>query len=310
MNARITPRVAAVVVNWNAGELLRRSLGSLTAALQPDDEIWLVDNDSTDGSVDHMSTDFPRVQVIRNNANPGFGAASNQGARASTAQYLLMFGPDASCEPATISALRSHLELHPDVAVAGPRLVYPDGAFQRWTAGQPVTLANAAKYCFFVDHLAKRIARCEGMFASVDRNEVRDVGWVTGAVMMLRREAFEQVAMFDERIFLYMEDVDLCHRLREHGYRVSYLGSVTATHAIGSTTTRSSKASPAAITSMLRWYERTHGPVASAAFRAVIAAGFALRFSLLRVAGSIIPTARRRAADHRSNLRVAMDTHR
>jgi N-acetylglucosaminyl-diphospho-decaprenol L-rhamnosyltransferase len=299
-------RLSVVIVNFNTREMVLEAIASIMAAVRTDDEVCVIDNCSTDGSGDAIRAAWPSVQLITNTVNRGFGPASNQGARATTAPHVLMFGPDARIERESLEALRAILDHDQRVGVVGSRLTHGTGEFQRWTAGRPVTLVNAVCYFFLLDRFASRWPRFEGIFAARDLPDVREVGWVTGAVMLLRRSAFEAVGMFDERMFLYMEDVDLCHRLRQGGYTVMYAGSVTATHHIGSSEVRTSKASPLAIHALISWYARMHKPIAAWLFRLVVVVGFAIRSAGFAMAGIVRPRLRVRARAHFTNCAVAL----
>ncbi len=298
--------VAAVVVNWNTRSLLNDAMVNLTTVLGPHDEICVVDNGSHDGSLDGFDEQWPEVLVVRNTDNRGFCIASNQGIRSTTAPYVLLINTDARIGQSSLDALVDHLVKRPDTAIAGPRLAYADGRFQRWTAGRELSLLDAAKYCFMIDRAAARWRWCEGMYAAVDDTTVRTVGWVSSAVMLVRRSVFDTVGLLDESIFLYMDDVDLCHRVRKAGHDVAYVGDVTAIHFMGRSSARSdtAKASPAAIRSMVSWYRRTHGPVAGTVFRLIVASGFALRAALYAAHGIRRPNDRLRARAHLANLAV------
>ena len=233
----MTPAVAAVLVNYNGGSDLRRALQSI--ADEMGDAPWeavVVDNASVDGS-ERFALEFaPRVRLLRNPENIGFGRAVNCGVRSTTAPQVLVMNPDCYLEPGAMSALERELDQLPSCAVAGPRILDPDGSVQGSARGDP-------------DMLTGVFGRTGGLrrllpFLPVARRNVITaptaagaagvaVDWVSGACMLVRRDAFASVGGFDERYFMYWEDADLCRRLRARGYAIRYVPAATAVHRVG-----------------------------------------------------------------------------
>ena len=232
------PEASAVVVNYNAGPELRRALQSI--ADEWHEMRWeavVVDNASTDGSPDVVEEFAPRVSLVRNHDNVGFARAVNQGCAATKAPLVLIMNPDCRLVAGALAALRAELERHPDCAIAGPRILNPDGSVQGSARGDPNMLTG----------LFGRTATLGRLFPwlpASKRNVVSDavirggqtsvvVDWLSGACMLARREALRKVKGFDERYFLYWEDADLCRRLRAAGYHVRYVPGATAIHRVG-----------------------------------------------------------------------------
>jgi GT2 family glycosyltransferase len=237
--------VAAVIVNYNAGAELGRALTALGAALDGCDwEGVVVDNASADGSAAAVDGFAPRVRLVRNAENVGFGRGVNQGAAATAAPLLLFVNPDCRLQEGAFEALARELAERPRCAIAGPRVLDPDGALQGSARGDPDMLTGV---------FGRRSALRRLMpWLSVSKRNVADeavtatasvtVDWVSGACMLVRREAFAAVGGFDERYFLYWEDADLCRRLRAHGHEIRYVPAATAVHVVGT----SSRTAPAA----------------------------------------------------------------
>lgn len=338
------PAVAAVVVNWNTRQLLHDGLANLDAHLRVRspgghdagsgdaaggveaagekrdeadcDEVWdevcVVDNGSADGSLDDIDALWPSVQLIRNSDNRGFCRASNQGIRATDAPYVLLINTDARLADECLRAMATHLDRDSSVAIVGPRLVYGDGSFQRWTAGRPLTLWTCTVYYLLLERLGGSRRRLfQSMYIRSDTQQPVEVGWVSSAVMLIRRSALDAIGLLDEGIFLYMDDVDICDRARRHGYRVMYAADATAVHFMGSSSARAidGQASPEAIRSLLRWFGRRHGRSQELALRMVVGAGFGLR-SALFAARSLLESAggpsRRSSAAHLANLKTVL----
>ncbi len=234
----MTPDLSVVIVNYNAGEHLERCLESLGAQLG--DAPWdavVVDNASTDGSDLVVARFAPRVSLIRNTDNVGFGRAVNQGMAATTGPLALLLNPDARLLPSAFVLLRAELIAHPDCAIAGPAVINDDGSTQGSARGDPNMLTGLFGRSTWLTRLlpgttlARRNVRVDVV---PDRGEAGvDVDWVSGACMLLRRDVFVNVGGFDERFFLYWEDADLCRRIRAAGYRVRYRPDARVAHTVG-----------------------------------------------------------------------------
>lgn len=240
-------QVAAVIVNFNSGAELQEALASVAADLDGVEwEAVVVDNASTDASERAAETAGSRVRLLRNRDNVGFGRGVNQGVQATTAPVVLILNPDCRLAPGAVSALRTELGAYRECALVGPKVLDPDGSVQGSARGDPDMLTGV----FGRRGALRRLL--PGLRAS-SRNVVTDealrsgkrsvvVDWVSGACMLVRRDAFAAVGGFDERYFLYWEDADLCRRLRAAGYHVRYVPAATAVHRVG----QSSKSAPAA----------------------------------------------------------------
>jgi GT2 family glycosyltransferase len=242
-------QIAAVVVNFNAGEELREALQSIRAeAAGSEWEAVVVDNASSDGSAS-IATEFaPRIRLLCNGENVGFGRAVNQGVRATSAPAVLIMNPDCRLLPGSLTTMRAELDAHRQCAVVGPRVLDPDGAVQGSVRGDPDMLTGLFGRTSRLRRLLPwlpvstrnvrpgAVDEPEGTTSSrSDRPGARSTtaDWVSGACMLIRREAFESVGGFDERYFLYWEDADLCRRLRARGYHVRYVPGADVVHHVG-----------------------------------------------------------------------------
>lgn len=238
---RLPPAVDLVVsiVSYRTPDLLASCLRAL------DDErgsldmrVSVVDNASGDGSADLVAERFPWVQLVRNARNVGFGAAHNQTLRksATRARYLLVLNADAAPRPGSLQALVTFLDTHPDVAVVGPRLRYPDGHTQpsrrRFPSPLTLFLESTQAQRFWPDN---RVLRQYYMRDRSD-DQAQDVDWLVGACLCVRAEAARQIGLFDERFFLYSEELDWCRRFRTAGWRVMYYPQAEVVHLEGAST--------------------------------------------------------------------------
>lgn len=304
--------ISAVVVNWNTRELLARCLQSLRANAPSTRtlDIIVVDNGSADGSAESVRSDWPQVRLIANARNEGFTRANNRAIRTTTSPYLLLVNADAFVSPGCIDQLLARLEADPRAGVAAPRLVYGDGSWQRWTAGRAPSLISAACYFLFLERVLPA-ARHRSLYLAEDRRDAFQPEWVSSACMLVRRAALDDVGLLDENFFAYMDDVDLCQRLREREWSVWYCPDAQAVHVMGgSTRRRTGRPSPAAVRSFNRYFRQRHNRAAALAVRAIEAAGFGARALLLSAAGIRVPEFRERARTHWAYLRLALEGDR
>jgi N-acetylglucosaminyl-diphospho-decaprenol L-rhamnosyltransferase len=241
-------------------------------------EVTVVDNASNDGTVEIVQTEFPWVSVIGNQVNKGFGAAHNQALRAAKGRYWLVFNSDAVPTAGALRTLVDFMDANPDVAVAGPKLRYPDGAVQssRRRFPTPMTLLFESTQLqrFWPDNARLRWYYVEDRSA----DEPQDVDWLVGACLCVRGAAVAQVGLFDERFFMYSEELDWCRRFRAAGWRVSYVPSAEVTHQEGG----SSRADFAARdrrfqASKLAYAAKWHGPLVAGALRVYLVAEYVFR---------------------------------
>ena len=235
-------RWAAVVVNYEAGDLLTVCVRSLLADTGGPDgagapEVVVVDNGSADGSVAALLAVLPEVRVITPGRNLGYAAAANVGIAATTAPVVAVCNPDLDVAPGTAAAMVARLDAEPDLAALGPRIDNPDGTLYPSARRDP-GLGDALGHALFGllapgNRFTRRYRQLD-----VDPARARDVDWASGAMLFLRRSALTSVGGWDERYFMYMEDVDLCWRLRRLGWRVGFEPAGRAVHVQGASTDR------------------------------------------------------------------------
>jgi N-acetylglucosaminyl-diphospho-decaprenol L-rhamnosyltransferase len=229
--------VDIVIVNWNSGGYLAgciRSMANLGAEARAIASVSIVDNASNDSSENVDAADLP-LKIVRNRANVGFGAACNIGARCGGAELILFLNPDTRLEANSIAGCAAHL--HDDVWVVGARLIGDDGLVQR-TCCRAATAPRMIARALGLDRLVPATGYVMTDWA---HDETRLVDHVIGAFYLIRRDVFERLGGFDERFFVYLEDLDLSMRVRSAGGRCLFAADATAHHA-GGGTTRSIKA--------------------------------------------------------------------
>ena len=228
--------VAVVVVNYNSGREVSRCVRSVfEAAGDASVEVVIVDNHSSDGSATDAVLANPGTRLIENGSNRGFIAAANQGIRATTAPFVFLLNPDAEVAFGTLGGLVKVARHRPRAGAIGVLTRNLDGTIYP-SARKVPTVLEAIGHAFLVPFRPEnRFTRAYTM-AGWDRRSERRVDWVSGSSMLLRRAALDQVGMLDEGYWMYVEDLDICTRLRAAGWEVWFSPEVEAVH-IGGTAT-------------------------------------------------------------------------
>ncbi len=229
---------AAVIVNYRAGPLLtecvRTVLGDASAG---DVELVVVDNGSDDGSVGALQRAFPDVQVVTSPGNVGYARAANLGIAATRAPVVAVLNADLTMEPGTAKALLARFDQEPAVGACGPRVRNTDGTdypSARRSPSVPLAVAHGLLGLWWPSNpFTTRYRQL-----NADPSRPRSVDWVSGAAIWLRRSALDVVGGWDERYFMYMEDLDLCWRLRAAGFDVAYEPAGAVTHVQGASTSQ------------------------------------------------------------------------
>lgn len=305
------------IVNYRTPDLLTRCLQAL-ALERP---VWgdtlsvtVSDNASHDGSAGAVGRQFPWVQLRINRENLGFGRAHNRVLREATARYLLILNADAEVQPGSLRKLTEFLDTHPDVAVVGPRLRYPNGDIQpsrrRFPTVATFFLESTQLQRFLPNNREVR------RYALRDRPEtlVQDVDWLVGAALCVRSTAARDIGLFDERYFLYSEELDWCRRFRAAGWRVVYVPTAEVQHVEGGSSQQDLVARDIQFQRAKQQYVcRWNGPLAAHMLRAYILLEYVVRGAeeLLKLAlGSRVVERRDRLRVIRSYLRHTLSPHR
>ena len=219
--------VSAVVVTYDALPWIENCLDSLAGVATV-----VVDNGSSDGTVDFGRRRYPAVQLVESE-NRGLGAGWNTGIRETVGTYVLLLNADAWMTPGSLDRLVDFAETQPRAAVVGPRLRNPDRTLQRSVRGYPSVWRLATEY-LFLRKLAPRSSALNGFYAGgFDHDELRSVEVVMGACMLLRRAAVEEVGYCDEDYFLFSEETDWCFRFHEAGWEVVFFPGAECIHIRG-----------------------------------------------------------------------------
>ena len=225
------PLISVIVVSFNTRDILRACLQRLfSVAADLHLQVIVVDNASRDASADMVEQEFPDVQLIRSAINLGFAAANNSGFLLARGDYVLLLNPDALLEPAALQRALARMEADSSIGMGGGLLLGRDGQREPSARRFPSLLNEV----LVLSGLAARYpkSRFFGRFDRTwdDSGQATAVDWVPGAFALMRREALDQVGPFDERFFLYYEEVDLCRRFHARGWKIMYWPDVVIRH--------------------------------------------------------------------------------
>jgi GT2 family glycosyltransferase len=250
------PRVSIILVNFNGIAVILNCLASIQRHLMPGEyEVIVVDNQSTDGSVEAIAQAFPQVQLLLAPRNDGFGAGNNLGAKAAQGEFILLLNSDTEISSNIIPPLLAMINRNAQIGILGPQLRNPDASFQISTSPAISLKGEAAA----VKLLRQYERDPESVVQQFSTPQAVDI--VVGAAMLIRRSLFESLGGFDEDYFMYFEESDLCQRAREAGWQVWYIPEVQVMHIKGASTQQ--QASPMRLEyrrSQLLYYQK-HRPL-------------------------------------------------
>ena len=251
--------ISLILVSFNTRDVLRESLQSVAREQGSFRlEIFVVDNNSRDGSVEMVEAEFPHVRVIRSEVNLGFGAANNVALEQARGRYIVLLNSDAFLTSDSLRLSVENMDADPSVGLAGGRLVGRDYSWQPSARMFPSIVSDFK----VMTGLAAKFPKSR-FFGSFDRTwadpmEQAEVDWVPGAYSIIRSEALARVGFFDPEFFLYSEEVDLCRRIQEAGYKIMYWPEIVVIH-IGGESSRQIKTleMSSAGAQLIRWRMRS-----------------------------------------------------
>ncbi len=266
--------VTVVVVTWNALPWIEQCLASVHGR-----DVIVVDNGSTDGTVDLIRVQFPHVRVIEQE-NRGMGGGNNTGMRAADGRYFFLLNSDAWVVGDGLDKLVEFAEAHPDAAVVGPRLRNVDGSLQRSVRGEPTLWRLATEY-LFIRKLAPRSRRLNPLYAGgFDHESVTEADWLFGPALLVRREAVHAVGHFDEDFFMFSEEVDWMTRFRRAGWKVIFFPGAEVVHVGGAS--HGGTLYVENLRGHLRWFDKHRGPREAERVRRLLLLSLRMRAAVLR----------------------------
>lgn len=264
--------LSIIIVNWNSKEFLLRCLESIAQAQGPFSmETIVIDNGSSDGSVDAVKGRILGCHLIENQENLGFAKATNQGMREAQGRYILLLNPDTTVSREALEKLIAFMDKTPEAGIAGVQLLNGDGSKQNSIANFP---------CLTTELLNKRLLRW--LFPERFPGKERDysnpieVDSVIGAAMMVRRRAIEEVGNLDEDYFLFLEETDWCYRMKKKGWKIFHLPQVEICHFQGkSAATEKKRAKVEYYRSRYLFFKKNRGPLSCLVLRGGLVARLA-----------------------------------
>lgn len=261
--------LSIIIVNWNTQELLADCIVSLQETIHNVSyDIWVVDNASSDGSVDMVRRRFPSVKLIVNTDNEGFARANNRAMAQSTGRYMLLFNSDALATPGAVEALLHLADQQPGAGIVGAHLVNADGSFQASHTAFP----TLGREFLILSGLGRKL---HGYWypshaANEDKGAVA-VDYVEGACLLVRRTAYNAVGGLDEGYFMYAEEVDWCFTMQRQGWQVWYEPAARVIHLGGGSSRNRRTAREADLyRSRVRFFRKHRGAAAATALKGLI----------------------------------------
>ncbi len=276
----VEPDMSIILVCWNNKGYLKQCLQSLYATeMASCFDVVVVDNGSTDGSQLMLRTEFPAVRLIQNEENVGLGKASNQGIESSWGRYVLLLNNDTLVNGPSLDAMVAFMDANPQAGAVGGKIFNPDGTVQSCYNNFSTLLEEFL--------IATRLGELilEGYPAIIKDDQVRSVGWISSACLLLRRAALDQIGLLDEEYFIYGDEADLQYRLKRAGWSIYYLPDATIVHYGGRSMNRWSRRKMVYRGKML-FYQKHYSPLHAAALRALLGGLSLLKLLWWGIAGA------------------------
>ena len=296
--AAAAPKVSICIVSCNTRDLLDACVASIAKHTTLPHEVIVVDNASADGTVAMLREKHPHVRVVASERNLGFVLGNNVAGREARGEHILLLNPDTELACDAVGGLVAVIESDPKIGIAGPKLLNADGTIQPTCAASLPTPWNEFTSMLFLHRVAPRFFP-DRELSAWDHLEDRDVESISGACMLIRRSLWESLGGFDEAVFMYAEDLDICRRVGKAGLRLRYVSGLPVFHYEGSSSKQRKESffSLLSQTSSNAWYFRKHGgALAVVAYRLAIFTGSSLRLVLGVIAAPFIRTASGRTA--------------
>lgn len=271
--------LSIIIVSWNVADLLCACLDSLHRGAHPSMEIIVVDSASSDGTPALVRARYPDVRLLAQAENVGFSRGNNIGLGAAHGRWLLLLNPDTEVSGDALMQMTAYLDAHPEIGIIGPHTLNPDGSHQSTRRRFP-TLAVGVFESTWLQAYAPKAVLDRYYAHDLADDGTAEVDWVQGSALMMRREVYAQIGGLDEGYVMYSEELDLCRRAKDAGWRVVYLGSAKIMHHGG-------KSSEQAVArrhihfqqSKLRYFRKYHGAFIAHGLRVFLLASYGLQLA-------------------------------
>jgi GT2 family glycosyltransferase len=275
--------LSIIIVSWNVAALLAACLESIDASIAASAdntppltvEVIVVDSASADGTPEMVRQRFPQVQLIALETNLGYTRANNLGLARAQGRHLFLLNPDTLILDDALARLVGFLDAHPEVGMCGPHTLNGDGTTQSTRRRFPTFWIGLFESTWLQPYAPKRLLDSYYYVNGNGVHETLDVDWVQGSALMARREVYEQIGGLDEGFVMFSEELDWCHRARDAGWRVVYVGDAEIIHYGGKSTEQAVAQTHILFQqSKLRYFRKYHGPVVAAFLRTFLQANY------------------------------------
>lgn len=232
--------LSILIVNYNTCQLTLDAIRSVyNSHTSYKYEVILIDNHSTDHTVERVREEFPQVIIIENEDNVGFSKANNQGLKIAKGRFILLLNSDTVIQPDTLDVMIKFMDTHSKIGASGCKVLLPDGSLDKACKRGFPTPLSSFYYAFGISKLFPNNPRFnQYQLSHLDPNKDYPVDSLVGAFMLVRREAIEQVGLLDEQFFMYGEDIDWCYRIKQAGWEIYYYPYTSIIHYKGASSRR------------------------------------------------------------------------
>lgn len=220
-------KLSVVIVSFNSEDFINRCLSSLLKYLPANSEVIVLDNASKDETLNILSEFKSKIKIIKSDKNLGFAKGNNLAVQDTNGEYLFFLNPDTEIKKDFFQSMLAFLESNSQIGIVGPKLIMPNGEIQPSVKNLPTLLGAINEFILGVKNAYSQYVPIG--------DELQEVETVYGAAMLIKREIFLKAGGFDEKFFLYYEDIDLCRRIKNMGKKIIYYPKAEVLHLVGAT---------------------------------------------------------------------------
>jgi len=274
--------LSIVIVSYNCCQLITKCIESIyqfTENLRI--QIIVSDNNSKDNTIETIEDKFPKVIILKNGANLGFGAANNRALTFCQGPFILFLNPDIIFIEPVLTKIIEFMQKHEEAGLVGCKLVNPDNSIQKSFLNAFPTLTNRFLEAIYVEKLLNK-------YKKPIKDDIKNVAAIVGACMFTRKHLIKKLNGFDESYFMYCEDIDLCYRVKQIGYNIYYFNNFAMFHHLGATTKKNKKSYFSKVLikeSVYKYFAKHHGKMNAELYRILMILGAIIRLWMLLILG-------------------------
>jgi hypothetical protein len=274
--------LSVIIVNWNTKDLLVACLDSLSTQKSICKiEVIVVDNASNDGSAEIVNEKYPHFIVIQNTTNLGFGKANNIGIKQSRGRYICLLNSDVRAMPDCLHSLVDFMEQNKSIGISGPLILSPDMTVQDTCRKLPTLWNNVCDLLYLNKLFPKSDALSGEHMMFFDHRSIRKVEGLAGCCLMIRKDALNQVGLFDEQFFIYFEETDLCKRFGHAGWDIVFFPNASIIHYHGASSAKDpERFNIEQMKSQMKYWKKHHSKIAATTFILILLMNHGIRLIL------------------------------